>query len=103
MLPMTWLLDLYYRFLKLTLGALLALMVVPVVLQIGSRYVEAIPSYIWTEEMARFCFVWIIMIGSMIAVRDDAHFDVDLFAEPDSNRQKGVAKFIVHSLMLLLA
>ncbi len=34
-----------------------AVLVIPVTLQIFSRYTSCIPSYIWTEEMARFCLV----------------------------------------------
>jgi TRAP-type C4-dicarboxylate transport system permease small subunit len=51
---------------------------VPVMLQIISRYTDLIPSYIWTEEMARFLFLWTVMIGTALGVRDSAHFDVDL-------------------------
>ena len=72
------LLDGYYRLLKLLLTVLMAALVVPVAMQILSRYTGIIPRFIWTEEIARFCFVWIILIGSMIAVRDWSHFDVYL-------------------------
>ena len=34
-----------------------AILIIPVSLQIFSRYTELIPSYIWTEEMARFFFI----------------------------------------------
>ena len=61
------LIDRYYRFLQVVITLLMALMIVPVLLQIVSRYTGVIPRYIWTEEIARFFFVWIIMIGSMIA------------------------------------
>ena len=44
----------------------MAVLVVPVSLQIFSRYTELIPAYIWTEEMARFLFVWMIMLGAML-------------------------------------
>ena len=54
------------------------ILVFPVTLQIISRYTDLIPSYIWTEEMARFLFIWTVMIGAMIGVRESAHFDVDL-------------------------
>jgi TRAP-type C4-dicarboxylate transport system permease small subunit len=54
------------------------ILIVPVSLQIFSRYTELIPSYIWTEEMARFLFIWMIMIGAMIGVRESTHFEVDL-------------------------
>lgn len=60
------------------LAATVALLIIPVSLQIFSRYTELIPSYIWTEEMARFMFIWTIMIGAMIGVRESTHFEVDL-------------------------
>jgi TRAP-type C4-dicarboxylate transport system permease small subunit len=96
-------LDFYYLSLKILLTLLMGLMVVPVLLQILSRYSGVIPRYIWTEEAARFCFVWIVMIGSMIAVRDDKHFQVDLLPHPKTNRRKGISCLIVHISMLLLA
>jgi TRAP-type transport system small permease protein len=55
------------------------ILVVPVTLQIVSRYTDLIPSYIWTEEMARFLFVWTIMIGAMVGVREGSHFEVDVW------------------------
>jgi TRAP-type transport system small permease protein len=56
-----------------------AILVIPVSLQIFSRYTAIIPSYIWTEEMARFLFIWTIMIGAMIGVRESTHFEVDVW------------------------
>jgi TRAP-type C4-dicarboxylate transport system permease small subunit len=71
------------RFYAEVLAALLAitvgLLIIPVSLQIFSRYTELIPSYIWTEEMARFMFIWTIMIGAMIGVRESTHFEVDVW------------------------
>ena len=54
------------------------ILVIPVSLQIFSRHTSLVPTFDWTEEMARFLFVWTIMIGAMIGVRDSAHFEVDL-------------------------
>ena len=71
----------YYRLLNWLLVATVAILIIPVSLQIFSRYTSLIPSYIWTEEMARFFFIWMIMIGSMVAIRDGGHFDVDLWPE----------------------
>jgi TRAP-type C4-dicarboxylate transport system permease small subunit len=31
----------------------------------------------WTEEMSRFFFVWLIMLGATLGVREKMHFDVD--------------------------
>jgi len=58
-----------------------AILIIPVSLQIFSRYTELIPSYIWTEEMARFLFVWMIMIGAMLGIREGTHFDVDVWPQ----------------------
>jgi TRAP-type C4-dicarboxylate transport system permease small subunit len=96
-------LDFYYRTLKVCLTLLMLLMIVPVLLQILSRYSGIIPRYIWTEEAARFCFVWIIMIGSMIAVRDESHFKVDLLPQPETLRQEGIDSLVVHIAMLLMS
>lgn len=96
-------LDFYSWILKVLLTLLMLLMVLPVAIQILSRYTGIFPRYIWTEEVARFCFVWIVMIGSMIAVRDDSHFNVDLLPRSKTNRQKGVGNLIVHIAMMLMA
>jgi TRAP-type C4-dicarboxylate transport system permease small subunit len=71
----------YGRLLDMLLVATVAVLIVPVSLQIFSRFTALIPSYIWTEEMARFFFIWMIMIGAMVGIRDGAHFDVDLWPE----------------------
>jgi TRAP-type C4-dicarboxylate transport system permease small subunit len=70
---------LYSRFLSFLLVVSVAVLIIPVSLQIFSRYTALIPSYIWTEEMARFLFIWMIMIGAMIGVRESTHFEVDLW------------------------
>ncbi len=65
-----------------------AILIIPVSLQIFSRYTDVIPSYIWTEEMARFMFLWTVMIGAMIGVRESTHFEVDVLP---SMRPRGEA------------
>ena len=69
----------YAQLLTATLAMSVAILVIPVTLQVISRYTDLIPAYIWTEEMARFLFIWMIMIGAMIGVRESAHFEVDVW------------------------
>jgi TRAP-type C4-dicarboxylate transport system permease small subunit len=95
-------LQLYYRFLQVLLTLLMLGLVVPVAMQVLSRYTGIIPRYIWTEEIARFCFVWIVMIGAMIAVRDRTHFDVDLLPHTRSTALEALSRLFVH-LMVGLA
>jgi TRAP-type C4-dicarboxylate transport system permease small subunit len=69
----------YSRLLRWLLAISVGILIFPVSLQIFSRYTELIPSYIWTEEMARFLFVWMIMIGAMLGIRESRHFEVDIW------------------------
>ena len=74
-------LDGYYRLLDWLLAATVGILVVPVTLQIIARFTDWIPHWIWTEEMARFLFIWMVMLGAMVGIRDGSHFDVDVWPE----------------------
>ncbi len=91
--------QLYYRLLQILLTLLMIGLVIPVTMQILSRYTPFVPRYIWTEEIARFCFVWIVMIGAMIAVRDNTHFDVDLLPHSLSPRREALSRLFVHLMV----
>jgi TRAP-type C4-dicarboxylate transport system permease small subunit len=99
---MKTLLNGYYRLLQILIASLMGLLIVPVTMQILSRYTGLIPRYIWTEEVARFCFIWIIMIGAMIAVRDGTHFDVDVLPKLGP-RLEAASRILVHLAMLAVA
>jgi TRAP-type C4-dicarboxylate transport system permease small subunit len=92
--------DWYAKLLSWLLVASVAILIVPVSLQIFSRYTALIPSYIWTEEMARFFFVWSIMIGAMVGIREGTHFVVDLW--PPLNARAQAAIRLVASLIVLV-
>ncbi len=89
----------YAKLLEVLLAACVGIIIIPVTLQIVSRYTALIPSYIWTEEMARFLFVWTIMIGAMVGVRNAAHFEVDVW--PDLSRRAEAAVRIIARLGIL--
>lgn len=96
-------LDGYYRLLQILLTALMGLLIVPVTLQIFSRYTGLIPRYIWTEEVARFCFMWIVMLGAMIAVRDGSHFVVDVLPRFRSTAVEVGLRIFVNLAIALVA
>ncbi len=96
------LIDGYYRLLSWLLVVSVGILIIPVSLQIFSRYTALIPSYIWTEEMARFFFIWMIMLGAMIGIRDSTHFDIDLFPNL-SPRANAVLKLFAHTGILVFA
>ena len=99
---MNQVLNAYYRLLQILITLLMFVLIIPVSMQIFSRYTGGlIPRYIWTEEIARFCFIWIVMIGAMIAVRDGTHFDVDVLPHAVSPKVEGAFCLFVHFAMLV--
>jgi TRAP-type C4-dicarboxylate transport system permease small subunit len=94
------LIDFYHRLLTWLLVATVAILIVPVTMQIVSRFTGLIPSYIWTEELSRFLFIWMVMLGAMIAVREGTHFEVDVW--PDLSPRAAARLRIVSNLFVLL-
>lgn len=91
--------SLYATLLSWLLVASVAILVIPVSLQIFSRYTELIPSYIWTEELARFCFIWSIMLGAMVGIREGTHFVVDLWP-PLGPRAQAAIRLVASAFVL---
>jgi TRAP-type C4-dicarboxylate transport system permease small subunit len=90
----------YYRLLDVLLVLTVAVLIVPVTIQMFSRFTALIPAWIWTEEMARFLFIWMVMLGAMIGVRDGTHFDVDVW--PELKPRANAMLRIVSMLFVLL-
>jgi len=86
----------YYRLLNVLLVLSVGILIVPVTLQMISRLTGLIPAWIWTEEMARFLFIWMVMLGAMIGVREGTHFEVDVWPEmkPRANAVLGLVSMI---------
>ena len=92
----------YSRLLTWLLAGSVAILIVPVSLQIFSRYTALIPSYIWTEEMARFFFIWSIMLGAMVGIREGTHFVVDLWPAMNARAQAAV-RLVASGFVLVFA
>ena len=96
------LIDVYHRLLIWLLVATVGILVVPVSLQIISRYTQLIPPYIWTEELSRFLFIWMVMLGAMIGIREGTHFEVDVWPELGP-RANALLRIVSHLFVLLFA
>ena len=94
--------DLYHRLLTWLMVGTVAVLIIPVTLQIISRYTDLIPSWIWTEELSRFLFIWMVMLGAMIGVREHTHFEVDVW--PDLKpRPTALLRIVSHLFVLIFA
>ena len=98
--PMKKLIGFYHQLLTWLMVATIAVLIVPVTLQMVSRYTALIPSYIWTEELSRFLFIWMVMLGAMIGIREGTHFEVDVW--PELGPRANAALRIVSSVFILI-
>ena len=96
------LIDLYHRLLTWLMVGTIAVLIVPVTLQIVARYTALIPSWIWTEELSRFLFIWMVMLGAMIGIREGTHFEVDVWPEL-APRPAALLRLVSNVLVLVFA
>lgn len=61
------------------LSTLSLLTVIVVFIQVFMRYVLG-ESLVWSEELARYAFIWMIYIGVSYGVKRQAHISVDAIA-----------------------
>ena len=95
--------SLYYKLLCMLITALIGFILIPVTLQVFARYTDLIPTWMWTEEAARFCLIWMILTGTAIAVRTRGHFDIDVLPEPKTRRGKIFARLSVDVIVALFS
>ena len=94
--------DFYHRLLTWLLVATVAVLIVPVTMQVIARFTPLLPAYIWTEELARFLFIWMVMLGAMIGIREHTHFEVDVWPDLGA-RPTAVLRIISHLCVLAFA
>ncbi len=89
---MDWLLD------KITLVLLILLNLV-VGLQIFSRYVLN-HSLFWSEELARYMFIWLVFLSGAMVLRQDRHIQVTAFVDMLPAAVRGAVLILGDLLML---
>lgn len=94
-------LDQLCNVLRVLLGVMMGALAVPVAMQVISRYTGLIPTFLWTEELATFLFVWIVMIGSIVAVWDGTHFDVRITRDAISPLGQLLQNGVVHIAIMI--
>lgn len=58
----------------------MAVMTVVIFLQVLFRYFFLQPLH-WTEETARFLFIWVALLGAAVAFKDRTHFAITMFVQ----------------------
>ena len=91
--------DLFFKLLEVLVVVCLVAMVFMVLGNVILRY--AFNSGITvSEEMSRYCFIWLTYIGAMVAMREGGHLGVDTLVKRLSIGGKKLCLFVSESLML---
>jgi TRAP-type C4-dicarboxylate transport system permease small subunit len=73
--------------------------VILVFVQVIARYVFNYP-FIWTEELARFFFIWMVMLGVAIAIHRGAHLGFDILLDAFPLKIRKIVGIVNNVLML---
>ena len=91
--------DYFFRLLEFLVVACLVAMVVMVFGNVVLRYAFN-SGILVSEEMSRYCFIWLTYIGAMIAMRERGHLGVDTLVKRLPRAGKKLCLFLSESLML---
>jgi TRAP-type C4-dicarboxylate transport system permease small subunit len=91
--------DLFFKLLEFLVVVCLVAMVIMVFGNVVLRYGFNSGISI-SDEMSRYCFIWLTYIGAMVAMRDKGHLGVDTLVRRLSLGGKKLCFFLSEVLML---
>ena len=93
----------FHKVVRLFLTILLFVLLILLTYQVVSRHFPILPQILWSEELARFLFIWLILIGSAQAVVADGHFVIDVFENSKNQLWLKMKALFVQVLLLILS
>jgi len=91
--------DLFFKLLELLIVVAMVAMVIMVFGNVVLRYGFNSGIDI-SDEMSRYCFIWLIYIGAMVAMREKGHLGVDTLVKHLGVGGKKLCLFLSEALML---
>ncbi|MFZ5595842.1 MAG: TRAP transporter small permease [Bacillota bacterium] len=87
------------EYIQLRIAALfLFVFIVCIILQVLTRYVPGF-SLPWTEEIANYSFIWSMLLGAAVMVKEKAHYNMEIISEKLTGRVGTANKIFVHALV----
>lgn len=87
---------------EVLLVILSTVMVIVVAAQVFMRFVMG-SSLVWSEELARYCFIWLIYIGISYGVKKQRHIKVDVVLLLFKDKGKIVMSVVANLIFLAFA
>ena len=96
-------LNLYESILVVLTTSMLTIFTVVIAYQVFSRYVDFVPRFMWTEEISRFSFIWMLFLGAAVAVRKGTHFLIDLIPKQTKEQYGNLLDVVVLLVICFVA
>jgi len=91
--------DKLEKFILYILALLFAAMVISLFYQIMMRFIFQSANS-WSEELTRYAFIWMSMLGSSVATRRSRNMDVDFIVNRMPKNLKIINKFVTRGLII---
>ncbi|MDR1932731.1 MAG: TRAP transporter small permease [Spirochaetales bacterium] len=88
-----WIIEIWVRIIGIV-------MLTCILLQIFTRAFFKLP-FPWTDELARFAFIWFCLMGSVMTMRRNLHLGIDYFESKMSPRVKRYNRIGIQSLIIV--
>ena len=90
------------KMLNLIVIIVVAFLVLDIVLGVFSRHIMQ-QQVKWTEELARFLLIWVVLLGGAVAFGTKGHLGVDYFVDKFHPEAKKTVEVVVHLIVLFFA
>ncbi|WP_160197660.1 TRAP transporter small permease [Senegalia massiliensis] len=70
-------------------------LLVTVVLQIVSRFLLSNVTFVWTEELSRFLFIYSVAFGAPLAMKNQEYINVDILLEKLPKKSRYILEAII--------
>ena len=93
-------LDIVEKILCTMIGVLICVMVVIIFMQVVLRYGFKSATN-WADEVARYCMIWVVFLGSAVGYRRHSHIRVDVITRYLPRKAQKILEFFMYVLQIV--
>ena len=90
------------KFEAVAIGSLLIVMSAVAFLQVITRYCFFY-SLVWSEELTRYCMIWMTFLGASLAVSKQEHINIDILSDYMKRRNLDIRVILNAMVLIFLA
>ncbi|PLS15754.1 hypothetical protein CVD28_20850 [Bacillus sp. M6-12] len=81
-------------------GVLFTIMCISVALGVIARFFDL--ALVWTDELARYTFIWSVLLGTVVVFKQKKHIAIDLIGIVFPEKINLVIRVLIHVIMLVI-